>query len=213
LRRVPIKRSGQGSQLVLANLHLQDWHFSPTRGLHHKLAILKEQQKHTVHRSWSNFITWQIREIRLNWDAVRLAVASCLAKVSSFFISYINWMANTRHQKKKSVNFLSPIWWPTTKAKSLFSNHSLFHTLFWSGYYGYSWGSWGNRFIADDIWDDAADDLIAGPQSALGKKLCIAIHAILIWIYYIIFISYHIISYLIISYHIISYLTISYHIL
>lgn len=104
LRCAPIRRSGQGSHLVPANLHLQDWHFFPHTATPiinwQSLKSSSRKQKNTVHWPLSNFITRQIPEIWLNWDAVRLAVASCLAKVSSFFISYINWMANTRHQKK-----------------------------------------------------------------------------------------------------------------
>lgn len=165
LRCAPIRRSGQGSHLVPANLHLQDWHFFPHTATPiinwQSLKSSSRKQKNTVHWPLSNFITRQIPEIWLNWDAVRLAVASCLAKVSSFFISYINWMANTRHQKKKStaksVNFLSPIWWPTNhQGKATFLNHSFFYSHSVS-----EWILWGfvgefgeNRFIADDIWGD-----------------------------------------------------------
>lgn len=157
LRCAPIRRSGQGSHLVPANLHLQDWHFFPHTATPiinwQSLKSSSRKQKNTVHWPLSNFITRKIPEIWLNWDAVRLAVASCLAKVSSFFISYINWMANTRHQKKKStaksVNFLSPIWWPTTKAKRLFWITRFFiHTPFCGGVRGKSlYCGWYMRWL------------------------------------------------------------------
>lgn len=182
LRCAPIRRSGQGSHLVPANLHLQDWHFFPHTATPiinwQSLKSSSRKQKNTVHWPLSNFITRQIPEIWLNWDAVRLAVASCLAKVSSFFISYINWMANTRHQKKKStaksVNFLSPIWWPTTtKAKRLFWITRFFiHTPFRSGYYGVLWGSSGKIALLQMIYEViGADDLIGGAEKCTAKIL------------------------------------------